>query len=109
MRELIDITQQQTHNIQQILRNFKLDKEEVQIDQRLADWIKGLGLHESAQRIFLAEGYTLEDVLYNISEDDLRRIGLRGGTQLRIWRAIMQHRKEIPSLCNGDIDQIGTI
>lgn len=89
--------------------NFNVNREEVQVDSRLANWIQGLGLHESAQKMFLAEGYTLDDVLYCITQDDLRRTGLRAGTQLKIWRAIVQHRSEETSFCNGDIQQKGTI
>lgn len=87
-----------------------IEKEEVQIDNRLANWISGLDLHESAQRIFLAEGYTLEEVLYYITREDLHRIGLRGGSEFRIWRAILQHRQSGVPLCNGDIkEDTGTI
>lgn len=109
MSELIDVMQQGTHGFQQILTGIKSIKEETQSDSKLTSWLQGLGLHESSQRIFLAEGYTLDDVLYDITQDDLKRIPLKGGTQLRIWRAIKQHRKEGTAMCNGDIQPTGTI
>lgn len=111
IRQLIDNTQQQSEALKQILstKHF-VEKEEIQIDQRLALWLQGLGLHESAQKIFLNEGFTLDEVLYEISRDDLHRIGLRGGSEFRIWRAIQQHRESASPLCNGTIsDSTGSI
>ncbi len=42
--------------------------------------------------LFTAEGYLLSDVLAFFTREDLRRIGLRGGPELRLWRAIMELR-----------------
>lgn len=87
-----------------------MEKEEVQVDPRLAQWIQGLGLHETAQRIFLLEGFTLDEVLYHISREDLHKVGLRGGSEFRIWRAIEQHRDRTSPLCNGNAsDETGTV
>lgn len=109
MSEVIDLMRQGTQGFQQILSSVKLVKEETTTDPKLVSWLQGLGLHESSQKIFLAEGYTLDDVLYDITQDDLKRIPLKGGTRLRIWHAINQHRKEGTPFCNGDIQPIGTI
>lgn len=103
VRQLIDNTQQQSEALRQLLSSKCPEKEEVQIDQRLALWLQGLGLHESAQKIFLNEGYTLDEVLYEISRDDLHRVGLRGASEFRIWRAIIQHRERSSPLCNGSL------
>ncbi|XP_072394647.1 mitogen-activated protein kinase kinase kinase 15 isoform X1 [Diabrotica undecimpunctata] len=86
-------------------------QEIVEEDQRLANWLEGLGIHESAKRIFVSEGYTLEEVLYHISREDLEKVGLKGSTSLRIWRGIEQHRhgNEV-IICNGvTIDESGTV
>lgn len=81
--------------------------EEVQIDQKLMQWTSGLGLHPSAQRIFLSQGYTLDEILFHVSRDDIRRIGLKGGSEFRIWKAIRQYRMNTGPLCNGTISEDG--
>lgn len=107
---MIEITRQGNQHLQQLLTNSKQEKEEIQVDPKLATWLQGLGLNESAQKILLAEGYTLDDVLHHITLDDLKRIGLKGGSQLRIWRAIPpRERNNAPPLSNGDIQPMGKI
>lgn len=103
MRQLIEHTQQQSDGLRHILSANKKSEEEIQIDQRLAIWLQNLSLHETAQKIFLNEGFTLDEVLYEITRDDLHRVGLKGATEFRIWRAIQQHRERAsPLLCNGN-------
>ncbi|XP_012267109.2 mitogen-activated protein kinase kinase kinase 15 isoform X2 [Athalia rosae] len=63
-------------------------------DTRLTEWLQGLGVDASSVDRFLYEEYTLEDVLFHVSREDLRRLNLRGGIELRIWKAVLQHRKE---------------
>ncbi|XP_019870241.2 mitogen-activated protein kinase kinase kinase 15 isoform X4 [Aethina tumida] len=78
-------------------------------DPRLGSWLQGLGIHERERKLILSEGYTLEEVLFQIDRDDLRRIRLKGASELRIWRAILQHRQN-NVLCNGDADApVGTV
>ncbi|CAH1173520.1 unnamed protein product [Phaedon cochleariae] len=86
-------------------------QEEVEEDPYLARWLEGLGIRENARKAILAEGYTLEDVLYHIERDDLRRVGLRGATELRIWRAVKHHRENGDGIiCNGvTTDESGTV
>lgn len=110
VRQLIDHTQQQSEALREILSSKYHEREEVHVDQRLAMWLQGLGLHESTQKIFLSEGFTLDEVLYEISRDDLHRVGLKGASEFRIWRAIQQHRNRASPLCNGTLsDETGTI
>ncbi|XP_074030538.1 apoptotic signal-regulating kinase 1 isoform X1 [Leptinotarsa decemlineata] len=109
LKQLIDGHRQQTETLAQLCGNHhqhpnRHQEEVVEEDDRLSKWLEGLDIHESATKIFLAEGYTLEEVLYYIDRDDLRRVGLKGGTQFRIWRAIQQHRlggNNDATVCNG--------
>ena len=50
--------------------------------------------------LFISEGYRLSDVLDLMERDDLRRLGLRGGPELRLWRAILEHRSNTPKNTN---------
>ncbi|XP_033214856.1 mitogen-activated protein kinase kinase kinase 15 isoform X1 [Belonocnema kinseyi] len=63
-------------------------------DTILVEWLQKLDLDESSIERFLYEEYTFEDVMYHITREDLRRLNLRGGVELRIWKAILQHRNE---------------
>ncbi|KAK5649782.1 hypothetical protein RI129_000811 [Pyrocoelia pectoralis] len=109
VKQLIDNTQQQAQALRQILSCRCQQKDDIQIDYRLHQWLQGLELDDVGQKL-MNEGFTLEEVLYNISREDLHKVGLRGGPELRIWRAIVHHRQTSPSLCNGDISELsGTI
>ncbi|XP_011303052.1 mitogen-activated protein kinase kinase kinase 5 isoform X2 [Fopius arisanus] len=61
-------------------------------DRRLTEWLQGLGVDDASIDRFIYEEYSLEDVLFHMSRDDLRKLNLRGGVELRIWMAIMQTR-----------------
>ncbi|XP_060523594.1 mitogen-activated protein kinase kinase kinase 15 isoform X2 [Cylas formicarius] len=92
------------------LRTLQPAHEEMEEDARLANWLKGLGLSESSQKRFVSQGYTLEEVLQDITRDDLRSVGLVGAYEFRIWRAIQQFRgKGGDKLLNGDFDHRETI
>ncbi|XP_032665647.1 mitogen-activated protein kinase kinase kinase 15 isoform X2 [Odontomachus brunneus] len=62
-------------------------------DMALVDWLRNLQIDESSVDRFLYEEYTLEDILDHVTRDDLRRLNLRGGTEIRIWQAILKHRE----------------
>ncbi|XP_012153342.1 apoptotic signal-regulating kinase 1 isoform X3 [Megachile rotundata] len=62
-------------------------------DQALVEWLQSLQIDEATIERFMYEQYTLDDVLNHISRDDIRRLNLRGGIELRIWQAIINHRQ----------------
>ncbi|KAL0108005.1 hypothetical protein PUN28_014935 [Cardiocondyla obscurior] len=62
-------------------------------DRALIDWLQNLQVDETSIERFLYEEYTLEDILRYITRDDLRRLNLRGGIELRIWQAILRNRE----------------
>lgn len=115
LKHLIENINKQSEALKMVLScpcnnsiNNNNNKEELPEDPRLASWLDGLGISEFGKKKFLSEGYTLDEVLCHISRDDLRRVGLRGATEFRIWCAIEQHRQG-NFLCNGDINDGGTI
>uniref|UniRef100_A0A182MFC3 MAP3K HisK-N-like globin domain-containing protein n=1 Tax=Anopheles culicifacies TaxID=139723 RepID=A0A182MFC3_9DIPT len=73
------------------------DNDETVGDQRLAEWLQTQGIKrvESVQRI-LNEGFLYDDFLYELERNDLRRLGLKIGEELRIWNALKKHRRLYP-------------
>jgi len=67
-------------------------KVEDTVDHQLVSWLGALGLNPETISKMTGEDLTLSDVLELMSRDDLRRLGLKAGPELRIWRAVLQHR-----------------
>ncbi|XP_046733339.1 mitogen-activated protein kinase kinase kinase 15 isoform X2 [Silurus meridionalis] len=64
----------------------------VAAEPELSDWLKQQGADSETITKFVSEDYTLNDVLNDITKDDLQYMRLRGGVLCRIWRAIQRHR-----------------
>jgi hypothetical protein len=60
--------------------------------QDLHDWLKGLGVDDVSIQKFILEAFLLSDVLELMEREDLRKLELRGGMELRVWRAILEYR-----------------
>jgi len=73
-------------------RHAMADSNETTRDPALVHWLQNLGLSKNAIDRIVNEDLTLNDVLDLMSRDDLKRLGLKAGPELRIWRAILQHR-----------------
>ncbi|KAG9330640.1 hypothetical protein JZ751_023540, partial [Albula glossodonta] len=61
-------------------------------DKELTDWLKEQGADTDTIEKFVTEDYTLNDILNDVTKEDLRYLRLRGGVLCRIWRAIQKHR-----------------
>ncbi|CAN7988829.1 unnamed protein product [Ixodes hexagonus] len=61
-------------------------------DEDLMHWLRDLGMDAECIERFAREQFTKEDVLCLMTRDDLRRLGLRLGPELRIWKAIQKSR-----------------
>ena len=61
-------------------------------DPALTNWLTDLNIDQQAVDKFSSEDLTLNDVLDLMSRDDLKRLGLKAGPELRIWREILRHR-----------------
>lgn len=112
LKQLNETLQQQTDTLKRLCLLDKTNqiKDEFDEDSRLSSWLHGLGVNEYNRNKVLAEGYTLEEFLYSIGIEELRRIGLRGAVEFRIWRAIEQHRQNSSIyLCNGLSDETSTV
>ncbi|XP_068222744.1 mitogen-activated protein kinase kinase kinase 15 isoform X2 [Palaemon carinicauda] len=65
------------------------------IDMELVHWLQSLSIDRDVIDKFLAQDYTKDDVLTWMSRDDLRRLRMRGGVELRIWRNMVQYRHSV--------------
>ncbi|KAL1413956.1 hypothetical protein MTO96_007892 [Rhipicephalus appendiculatus] len=68
---------------------------EIYRDEELMNWLQDLGMDTECIERFAREQFTKEDVLHLMTREDLRRLGLRLGPELRIWKAIQQHRNSL--------------
>jgi len=59
----------------------------------LSSWLDDLSLPLSAVRKLEEEELELEDMLELMSREDLCRIGLKKGPELRIWQKVQAHRQ----------------
>ncbi|XP_004710055.1 mitogen-activated protein kinase kinase kinase 15 [Echinops telfairi] len=66
-------------------------------DQELVEWLKLQGADGETIKKFAEEGYTLSDILNDITKDDLRCLKLRGGLLCRIWTAVCHTRAQAAS------------
>uniref|UniRef100_L7LWF6 mitogen-activated protein kinase kinase kinase n=1 Tax=Rhipicephalus pulchellus TaxID=72859 RepID=L7LWF6_RHIPC len=72
-----------------------VQRPEIHRDEDLMHWLQDLGMDAECIERFAREQFTKEDVLHLMTRDDLRRLGLRLGPELRIWKAIQQHRDSL--------------
>ncbi|KAK2870177.1 hypothetical protein QQF64_021867 [Cirrhinus molitorella] len=63
-------------------------------DKKLTDWLKEQGADSETIDKFVEEDFTLNDVLCDVTKEDLRCLRLRGGVLCRIWKAIQRHRNK---------------
>lgn len=63
-------------------------------DPDLINWLSVQGADEATINKFLAEDYTLMDVLCYVTRDDLKCLRLRGGMLCTLWKAITDFREK---------------
>ncbi|XP_061498125.1 mitogen-activated protein kinase kinase kinase 15 isoform X1 [Anopheles gambiae] len=87
------------------------DEDEEMGDLRLAEWLQAQGIKRpECQRRILREGFLCDDFLYDLERDDLRRLGLKIGEELRIWNALKRHRRlHPPKRPSADCDSVHNI
>jgi len=64
------------------------------VDGKLRQWLKELEIDEASIRKFADEELSLHDVLHLMTRDDLGRLNLKLGPELRIWDKIVKERKK---------------
>ncbi|XP_043928207.1 mitogen-activated protein kinase kinase kinase 15 [Protopterus annectens] len=63
-------------------------------DKNLIEWLKEQNADSDTIERFVAEDYTLSDVLNYTGKEDLRHLRLRGGILCRIWNAVETFRNK---------------
>ncbi|XP_071405245.1 mitogen-activated protein kinase kinase kinase 5 isoform X2 [Pithys albifrons albifrons] len=63
-------------------------------DPDLINWLRVHGADEATINKFLAEDYTLTDVLCYVTRDDLKCLRLRGGMLCTLWKAVTDFREK---------------
>ncbi|XP_022652260.1 mitogen-activated protein kinase kinase kinase 15-like isoform X3 [Varroa jacobsoni] len=63
-------------------------------DPLMVQWLEDIGLDEESVLKFVKERFTIEDVLQLVDRDDLKRLGLKLGYEVRVWTAIQRHRSQ---------------
>ncbi|KAJ2950149.1 hypothetical protein O0L34_g11501 [Tuta absoluta] len=58
----------------------------------LRDWVTSRGIPESAAKKLAEQEFTLQDLLTQAQREDIARLQLKLGIELRLWRAILDHR-----------------
>ncbi|XP_053168955.1 mitogen-activated protein kinase kinase kinase 15 isoform X2 [Hemicordylus capensis] len=97
LRQTLEQKTQDLHLLQLQLKTIEIQPSpsalQPTVDQDLITWLQQQSADSDTIDRFVQEDYTLSDILYNITKDDLRFLRLRGGLLCRIWNAISQHRK----------------
>ena len=61
-------------------------------DPKLVDWLKNAEASEEAITLFVQEELTYEDVMNLMTRQDIQRLGLKLGQEIRLWHAIQKER-----------------
>ncbi|XP_072301251.1 mitogen-activated protein kinase kinase kinase 5 isoform X3 [Eucyclogobius newberryi] len=67
---------------------------EPQQDTELTKWLRLSGSDQDSIDKIVTEQYTLNDILYDVTREDLKSLSLRGGILCRLWKAITEHRQK---------------
>ncbi|XP_072850416.2 mitogen-activated protein kinase kinase kinase 15 isoform X2 [Pogona vitticeps] len=97
LRQTLEQKIQDLQLLQQQLKTTEMQSSpsppEHDVDEDLIKWLKQQKADSDTINRFVQEDYTLNDILNDITKDDLRFLRLRGGLLCRIWNAILKHRK----------------
>lgn len=64
-------------------------------DVRLNDWLIRHSIDRDSRNMILNEDFTFDDFCLHMEKDDLLRIGLRCGVEVRLWTAVGKYRQQL--------------
>ncbi|KAK2715706.1 hypothetical protein QYM36_010322 [Artemia franciscana] len=106
VRNWIENQRQFYNNVMPSLEESTSDSAGQNPDPALQQWLISLNLDSGVIAKFILEDYRLDDVLNFMERDDLRRLNLRAGVELRLYRAIQEYRKS--KMSQSDIEAAGS-
>jgi len=71
-------------------------------DAGLVAWLSDREFDQDTIRKVTAEGYSKDDFVSLITREDLRRLNLRGGIELRLWREILREQNQLYRRTDSD-------
>ncbi|XP_010788836.1 mitogen-activated protein kinase kinase kinase 5-like [Notothenia coriiceps] len=63
-------------------------------DSEVSSWLRLYGADQDSIDRILNEEYTLNDILHEVTRDDLKSLSLRGGILCKLWKAITDYRQQ---------------
>ncbi|XP_049612825.1 mitogen-activated protein kinase kinase kinase 5 [Syngnathus scovelli] len=63
-------------------------------EKELSSWLRLYGADQDSIDLILSEEYTLNDILHDVTREDLKSLRLRGGILCKLWKAIIDHRRK---------------
>ncbi|XP_028295135.1 mitogen-activated protein kinase kinase kinase 5 [Gouania willdenowi] len=63
-------------------------------DPELSSWLRLYGADQDSIDRILKEEYTLNNILHDVTRDDLKSLRLRGGFFCKLWKAITDYRQK---------------
>ncbi|CAB1432879.1 unnamed protein product [Pleuronectes platessa] len=67
---------------------------ETREDSELSGWLRLYGADQDAIEKVLKEEYTLNNILHDVTREDLKSLRLRGGILCKLWKAITDYRQQ---------------
>ncbi|KAM8831869.1 mitogen-activated protein kinase kinase kinase 5 [Spinachia spinachia] len=63
-------------------------------DSEMTSWLRLYGADQDSVDRILNEEYTLNNILHDVTRDDLKGLRLRGGILCKLWKAITDYRQK---------------
>lgn len=79
-------------------RRINFFNETTLVDQKLNEWLIRCNVDPVSRNLILDSAFIYEDFLYEMTKDDLCRIGLKCGVEVKIWRSIKRHREQFRNI-----------
>lgn len=68
------------------------------VDQKLNEWLIRCNVDPVSRNLILDSAFSYEDFLFEMTKEDLCRIGLKCGVEVKIWRSIKRHREQFHNI-----------
>ncbi|KAM3963712.1 apoptotic signal-regulating kinase 1 isoform 2-T2 [Aphomia sociella] len=100
LRQMLEEQKMQTQIIRELANGKQITQpaQPTVIDEEqlapIREWTLSRGVPEVAAHALVAQEYSLPDLLQHAQREDIAKLNLKGGVELRLWRAILEHRMQ---------------